>query len=56
MFLDRRLVVEQPLTCRLVDIHGLLKKELRKEINDALFWSYMLDESTDKSVTEELIL
>ena len=44
------------ITRRLVDIHGFLKRELREEIDKAIFWSYMLDESTDKGVTEEVIL
>ena len=44
------------ITRRLVNIHGFLKRELREEISRAMFWSYMLDESTDKSVTEEVIL
>lgn len=44
------------ITRRIVEIHAFLKKELRDEICRALFWSYILDESTDKSVAEEVIL
>ena len=40
----------------MIEIHDFLKKELRDDICKALFWSYMLDESTDKSVTEEVIV
>ena len=39
-----------------IEIHGFLKRELRDDICKALFWSYVLDESTDKSVTEEVIV
>ena len=44
------------ITRRLVHIHGYLKRELREDINNAIFWSYMLDESIDKRVTKEVIL
>ena len=43
------------ITRKTIEIHGFLKRELRDDICKALFWSYMLDESTDKSVTEEVI-
>ena len=44
------------ITRRLVEIHEFIKKELREDICRALFWSYMLDESTDKAVAEEVII
>lgn len=44
------------ITRRLVEIHQFLKKELREDVCQALFWSYMLDESTDKAVAEEVIV
>ena len=44
------------ITRKMIEIHGFLKKELRDDICKALFWSYMLDESTDISVTEEVIV
>ena len=44
------------VTRRMVDIHSFLKREVKEDICKALFWSYMLDESTHKSVTEEVIL
>ena len=44
------------ITRRLVQIHDFLKKELRDDVCRALFWSYMLDESTDKAVAEEVIV
>ena len=40
----------------MIEIHDFLKKELRDDICQTLFWSYMLDESTDKAVTEEVIV
>ena len=43
------------ITRKTIEIHGFLKRELRDNICKALFWSYMLDESTDMSVTEEVI-
>ena len=44
------------ITRKMIEIHGFLKKELRDDICMALFWSYMLVESTDKSVTEEVLM
>ena len=46
----------QTVTRRMVDLAGFLKAEIAQSIQKALFWSYCLDESTDKRVTEELIL
>ncbi len=31
-------------------------RKVRDDLNRALFWGYMLDESTDKSVLEEVIV
>ena len=44
------------ITRKTIEIHGFLKRELMDDICKALFWSYMLDESTDKFVTEEVIV
>ena len=44
------------ITRKTIEIHGFLKRELTDDICKALFWSYMLDESTDKFVTEEVIV
>ena len=40
----------------MIQIHDFLKKEVKDDINQALFWSYMLDESTDMSILEEVII
>ena len=53
---SNRWQVGRTITRKTIEIHGFLKRELRDDICKALFWSYNLDESTDKSVTEEVIV
>lgn len=44
------------VTRTMIEIHDYLQQEIKEDINQALFWSYMLDEATDKSVLEEVII
>ena len=43
------------VTKKLVDIHEkIIVPNLTEQINDALYWAYMIDETTDSSVEEQL--
>ena len=46
----------QTVTRRMVNIHDYIMKEIHNDVNSSLFWSAMTDETTDSSVTEQLIL
>ncbi|XP_062511256.1 protein FAM200A-like [Corticium candelabrum] len=40
----------------MVNIHDYIMKEIHDDVNSSLFWPAMADETTDSSVTEQLIL
>ena len=46
----------QTITRKMVKLASFLKADISESINKSLFWSNLIDESTDNSVTEKLIL